>query len=265
MFLAKRKLIQVSVFILLFLVLVFFSFRRTPHVLRSTASDAVIVPLSGLGLFGHEVRAFLLFHKSYWDNKTLLNENEKLKSMVLQKDVLEKENERLRGLLDLKDKAAFKSVSASVMARDFGLFGTYLIVDRGRKNGIRKDNPVITPAGLAGRVLEAGQYSAKIILLNNPDLAVPAANARSGEQGLVSGSLDGRCKLRFLDADSDIAEGDMIVTSGLNMTYPPNIPVGSVKLVGTESSGLSKFAVIEPAVRLSCLDTVLVITSFKND
>jgi len=264
-FLAKRKLIQYSVFALLFLVLVFFSFQRFPSYLRSTFSDTARVPLSGLGILGQEFRAFIFFHKNYWENKALEKENQRLKGSLFEKDALEQENTRLRDLLDLKGRAEFRTVAASVIGRDFGLFGTYLILDRGRTNGISKDDPVMTSAGLAGRVLEIGQYASRAILLNDPDLAVPAINVRTGEQGLVSGSLDGRCKLRFLDPDSDIAEGDMVATSGLNMTYPENIPIGRVKLVGMESSGLSKFAIIEPEVNLACLDYVLIVTSFKND
>jgi rod shape-determining protein MreC len=222
--------------------------------------DASTLPLRGLNALGQEGRALIFFHKNYWDNKRLVAEDQKLRSGLLDQEELRKDNERLRDLLELRKKTEVTTVCASVIGRDFGVSRSYLILDKGRAAGIRKYDPVITPAGLVGKVFETGQFSSKVILLNDPDLAIPAVDERSREQGLVSGSLDGRCKLRFLDTNSDVAEGDMIMTSGLNMTYPEGIPIGRVKIVGIESSGLSKFAVIEPALNLSCVDEVLVVT-----
>lgn len=265
MFLSKRRLIFYCLAAFLFFAVIFFSTRPAPYVFRSAFCDISRLPLTFLQFLDNESKAVIFFHRNHWDNKKLRDENEGLKNLLLRKDVVEAENSRLRDMLSLKESSGFQSVSCSVIGRDYGLFGSYLILDRGRKDGIKKNDPVLSPAGLVGKVLETGKYSCKVILLNDPDFAVPAMGARNGEQGLVSGSLDGRCKLRFLDVNSDIAEGDIIITSGLNMTYPPNIAIGRVKFVGTESGGLSKFAIIEPALKLSSLDHVLVITSFNND
>ncbi|MDD5573771.1 MAG: rod shape-determining protein MreC [Candidatus Omnitrophica bacterium] len=265
MFPANKKLIGYGCIVFLLLFLVFLSFRNVPYVMRRVFADASKLPLMALDALGQEGKAVIFFHKNYWDNRKLVLADQKLRAGLMEQEELRKENERLRGLLELRSKLAYATVPASVIGRDFGVFRSYLILDKGRAAGIRKYDPVMTPAGLVGKVLETGQFSCRVILLNDPDLAVPAADARSREQGLVSGSLDGRCKLRFLDINSDVAEGDVIVTSGLNMTYPAGIPIGRVKIVGTESSGLSKFAVIEPVLNLSCLDEVLVVTSLSHD
>jgi len=264
-FLANRKLIGYLFIVVLLSFLVFLSFRHSPYAMRQVFSDAAKLPLMALDAAGQEGRALLFFHRSYWNNKKLVRENGELKSALLGIEELRKENTRLRALLDLRQRLGYETIPASVIGRDFGVFRSYLVLDKGRAAGIKTYAPVMTSAGLVGKVLETGQFSCKVILLNDPDLAVPAKDARNGEQGLVSGSLDGKCKLRFLDVNSDVAEGDMIVTSGLNMTYPAGIPIGRVKLVGMESSGLSKFAVIEPVLNLSCLDEVLIVTSFTYD
>ena len=209
----------------------------------------------------HEARAVVFFHKSYWQNLELLVENNDLKTKLLQEEGLSAENERLRQLLDLKDKASFQTKAAKVIGKDFYALRPYLIIDKGRTSGIKKYAPVLTSGGLVGKVLEVGLYSSKVILINDPDLSVPASSVRTGEQSLSSGTLDGRCKLRFLDLDSDIQAGDMIVTSGLNMTYPQGILIGRVKWVGTESSGLGKFALLELAVKISSLHEVLIVVS----
>ncbi len=201
------------------------------------------------------------FHRSYWQNLRLRQENERLKSTVSSRNELLAENRRLKSLLDFKNKEPYKTIVARVIGKDFDTLRPYIILDKGRREGVKKYAAVLTHLGLVGKVLEVGRYSCKVILINDPDLSVPALNIRTREQALVSGSLDGRCKLRFLDVDSDIREGDLIVTSGLNMTYPEGIFMGRVKLVGVESSGLGKFAILEPAVKVSSLEEVLVLVS----
>lgn len=206
----------------------------------------------------HELRAVIFFHRSYWQNLRLNQENGALKAKIVSGEEMAVENDRLRKLLDLKTRAPYTTTAAMVIGKDFNSFRPYIILDQGRGAGIKKYAPVLAPSGLVGKVLEVGRYSCRVMLINDPDLSVPALNVRSREQGLVSGTLDGRCKLRFLDSDSDVMEGDLVVTSGLNGTYPEGIAIGKVKVTGTESSGLGKFAILEPAVRISSLEEALV-------
>jgi len=258
-FFSKRKLIA---FLFLFCVvslLFFLSSLNAPYIGRSALLDITKLPLLAVHFFSSEIRAALFFHKSYWDNLKLKAENEELKNELLRLQELTAENSRLKDELDLKSRQAYKAVASKVIGKDFNSLRSYIILDKGRTSGIKRYAPVLTPAGLVGKILEVGFYSSKVILINDPDLSVPAMNLRTREQGLVSGTLDGRCKLRFLDLDSDIKEGDLIVTSGLNMTYPQGILIGKVRLVGTESSGLAKFAILEPSVKISSLEDVLIV------
>ncbi len=260
-FFSRRKLIAFLFLFCVVLLLFFLSSQESVYTLRSIFSDVSKIPLFVVHGVAQESKAVFFFHKSYWENRELLQENDVLKSHLLkQREILE-ENERLKKLLGLKTNAPFNTVAALVIGKDFNAFGSSLILDKGRWDGVKKYAPVLTSLGLVGKVFEVGQYSCKVILINDPDLAVPAINVRTREQGLVSGTLDGRSKLRFLDIDSDIRQGDFIVTSGLNMAYPAGILIGKVKFVGTESSGLGKFALLEPAIRLSSLEEVLIVKS----
>jgi rod shape-determining protein MreC len=263
-FFPGKKLIVGVLLLCLVLLLVFAAHREAPYIVRSHVTDIIEVPFLVVQFIVHEVRAFFYFHHSYWQNMRLRQENEALRADANQCQTLTAENQRLRELLDLREKSAWETIPASVAGRDFNTFRPFLILNRGSRHGVRKYAPVLTAGGLVGKVLEVGFFSSKVILINDPDLAVPARVMRTREQGLLSGTLDGRCKLRFLDVDSDVQEGDMVVTSGLNMTYPPDIPLGRVKVIGLESSGLGKFAVIQTAVRLSALEEVLVVVQ-KSD
>lgn len=259
MLFSKRKLIAFLFLFCVVLFIFFISSQSATYTFRSAILDIFKVPLILINALSHEVRAVAFFHKSYWENLKLEAENAELKKKILRQDEVALENDRLKQLLDLKNKAAYQTVSAVVIGKDFNLFHPYFIIDKGRKSGIKKYSPVLTYRGLVGKVLEVGHYSSKVMLINDPDLSVPALNVRSREQALASGTLDGRCKLRFLDIDSDIKEGDLIVTSGLNMTYPQGVSIGKVKWVGIEPSGLGKFAILEPAVKVSSLEEVLIV------
>lgn len=265
MFFPKRKFIVF--FLLLFLAcitLVFVSFTTT-DAFRSLAADLPRLPLVVLHTVTQEVRAFVFFRRNFMENVRLRRENETLKSALLNQQDLLTENDRLRKLLEFKQTVGNATIVASVIGKDFNAFRSYLIIDKGQRAGVKKYAPVATPLGLVGKILEVGHYAAKLILINDPDLSVPAFNTRTGEQGLVSGTLDGRCKLRFLDRDSATQEGDLIMTSGLNLTYPKGILIGMVKWVGMESSGVGKMAILEPAVKVSSLQEVLVFLSWGHE
>ena len=201
----------------------------------------------------------MFFHTDYWENLSLKRQLAACQKNIFQTDMILKENARLRSLLELRQRASYRTITATVIGRDFNMLRPYLILNKGRSSGVKKYAAIITDKGLVGKVLEVGEFSCKVMLVNDPDLSVPVINARSQEQGIASGSLDGRCYLKFLDLDSDIKAGDEIITSGLNLTYPADIAVGRVLSVGTESSGLGKYAVLIPAVPLASVETVLVV------
>lgn len=260
MFFPKIKLIAIlSVVFLVFFIFLVSSQSFTANT-RTLFVDLNKLPLVLVSFLSHEARAVAFFHKSYWQNKKLMVENEALKAQILRHKDEEAENARLRQLLDLKTRSSYHTIAARVIGKDFYSLRSYLIIDKGRMSGVKKYAPVMTPSGLVGKIFEVGLYSSKVILINDPDLSVPAMNGRTREHGLVSGTLDGKSKLRYLDLESDIKVKDEVITSGLNMSYPEGILIGVVKAVASESSGLGKFAIFEPAVKISSLDEVLVVT-----
>ncbi len=261
MFFPKQKLIGISVLLFAFLLIVFLAYRNTTYYLRASVTDTVSFPLTLVRAVTHEVRAVFLFHASYWNRLRLERENAALRQDMLRAEEAVSENTRLRELLGLKESSAYASVAAQVIGKEFHALRPYLILNKGRAQGVRRMDPVVTAGGLAGKILEVGQFSSKAMLIQDPGLAVPAMNQRTREQGLVSGTLDGRCKLRFLDLDAGTREGDLVITSGLNLTYPPGILIGVVRFVGTEPSGLGKFAYVDPAVRPGALEEVLIVVS----
>lgn len=199
--------------------------------------------------------------------KFIQNENRQLRKQIasliadsIMVNELTVENERLNRLLSFKKQIPFVSIAARIISRDSNNWSRGVVIDKGLKQGIKSGNVVITEAGLAGRVVEVWAYAAKVMLINDANSAVSASLQRSRDEGLASGTLLGGIIMRYLEKDSDIAEGDIVVTSGLTRNYPSAIPLGRVETVQEEPQGLGKYATVKPFVNLKQLEEVLVIT-----
>jgi rod shape-determining protein MreC len=117
----------------------------------------------------------------------------------------------------------------------------------------------ITYLGLLGRVAETSESTSKIMLVSDPDMGVSGLIQRSRQEGLVCGTLGSHLIMKYLPEEADIKVSDIVVTSGLSQEYPKGLLIGRVIDIGREFSGLSRYAVIEPAVKLSNIEEVLII------
>jgi rod shape-determining protein MreC len=97
------------------------------------------------------------------------------------------------------------------------------------------------------------------MLINDPNFGVSAIVQRSRQEGLISGTLGGSLIMKYLPKDADIQISDVIITSGLTPIYPKGLLIGKVLTLGEELSGLTRYAIIKPAVNLSNIEEVLII------
>lgn len=227
--------------------------------LKSWLLNILTFPLDISSGFISDARALLNY-------RSFLNENLQLKKEILkaQRDVilikeLRQENERLKKLLSFKEESAQRIAAARIIARDPNNWSRGIVINKGSKQGIKAGNAVITELGLVGRVLETSVGASKIILISDLDNAVSALIQRSRVEGLVTGTLLGGLAMRYLEKDSDVLAGDIVLTSGLTKNYPASILIGEVKEVKEEPQGLGRYCVIKPAVDLRKVEEVLVI------
>ena len=169
------------------------------------------------------------------------------------------ENLRLKKLLSLKDSSPYKVIASSVIGRSADSWASAIIIDKGSYHGIKSGMPVITYAGLLGCISETARFTSKVLLISDPGFAVSAVIQRSRQEGLITGTLGANLIMRYLPDEPDIKVSDTIITSGLNEVYPKSLPIGTVIDVGNELSGLSRYAIVKPAVNLSNIEEVLVI------
>lgn len=205
------------------------------------------------------------------EKQEILDENEKLRQELaaLQADnqrlsLYETENEKLSSLLKIAQKyPQYESFGASITAKNPGSWYDVFTIDKGKTEGVEANMVLVAPEGLVGKVLESGATYAKGQSILDSRSSVPAMSVRTEDLGVVKGEYslmnDGLCKMEYIDAEAEIMVGDEIVTSHLSDIYPPGLTIGKVKEVQTDTNGLTKYAIIEPAVDLKHLDTLLIL------
>jgi rod shape-determining protein MreC len=192
--------------------------------------------------------------------RTLENENASLKGGQNSVADLERENENLRKLLQLRDRYNLDTISAQVIGVSPSNFERIVFIDHGTKQGVRKDMPVIAGDGLVGRVVRVTRSSAEVLLLIDRTSAVASRVTSSGETGLLEGDGTETPHLELFNPDAVVNVGDRIVTSGYDKgLFPPGIPIGTVMSAPPARSNLSRIVDIRLAVDFSTLDYVLIV------
>ena len=200
-------------------------------------------------------------------NQKLRREVEELRAQNVKAEEFSAENVRLRELLGYKNSATqFDLVMARVIGREASTWTRMLTIDRGTQHGIQKNMAVVTARGLVGVVTDAGVISSKVELILDPRISVGALVQRSRVAGIVEGNPENTIQPRLvhIPRNEDIAEGDVIVTSGFGGIYPKGIMIGTIRSVQNDSTGLLHLAVVETAVDFQRLEDVAVIVASRE-
>lgn len=231
--------------------------------LRLSILSIAKAPLSFIHSLPHQI-------KELSEYRILRNENEKLKSTIdLLTDQItglkeaSNENVRLRGLLSFKQASPHRMIAAGVVGKSGSAIENSILIDKGTLDGIMPDMPVITPKGLVGRVAKAGYGVAWVILLTDANFRASCLTTRARELGVVQGLSTGRCSMKYLSLDSDVAAGDEVVTAGFGKVFPKGLPVGRIIKVNASSDRFFNSALIEVEADLRHLEEVLVIVDKK--
>ncbi len=215
--------------------------------------------------------AFSDFFGSPRDMATLREENMVLRNEVsqLQSEIIAlQENlaqaEILYTLLDFaRSHPEHEYVAATVIGREISPYLQYIIIDKGSNDGIRYGMPVVTQQGLVGRIDAVISDAARIQLLTDAGSVVNVRLKNAKVEGQVNGSITGEVSLNMVPIDAEVEIGEVILTSGLGGTYPPNIFVGQVLSMQSRQNALFQTGSVQPIVDFSVLSAVLVITNFE--
>ncbi len=170
------------------------------------------------------------------DNVELRRENERLRDWQAVAQQLEAENAALRRLSRLTAEPGIRFVSARVIGDPGGAFVRSVLVNAGAGDGLAKGQAAMTSEGLAGRVAEVGQRSARVLLLTDINSRVPVVVGAARDRSVLAGDNTNQPRLLYLAPSSEVRPGDQVVTSGHGGVFPPGLPVGVV--IQTEDSTL---------------------------
>ena len=203
------------------------------------------------------------------ENDMLRLEIRRLQTLESQNEMLTQENEFLKSSLGLTERLTELSLTkAKVIGRDPSGWFDVISIDRGSIDGVEVRDPVISGGSLIGYVSDVYLTYSKVTTVLDVSFECGALETRTGEVAVIEGNAklreDGKCRMSYLPRETQIAAGDMIVTSGLGGAFPKNIIVGTVDEVLAESHGASSYAAITPYTDISRLRNVYVITDFTG-
>jgi rod shape-determining protein MreC len=196
------------------------------------------------------------------------NEDTARKALALQSerasqaDTLAQENARLRSILELRQLTQTPGRAAEVLYDAADPYTRKLVIDQGLAQGIAAGSPVIDEDGVVGQVTQVQPFTSEITLVIDRDLSIPVQNTRTGARSVAFGDANAHgagLELRFMAANADVQEGDVLTTSGVDGVYPPGLPVAKIDRIDRRAD--SAFARIHciPLARVTAARYVLVL------
>jgi rod shape-determining protein MreC len=176
---------------------------------------------------------------------------------------LQKENEELRNLLSFKEQFTQEFVGCNIISKDPGNLFEIFTIDRGSKDGISVNDPVVNSSGLVGRVSRVDLLSSKVISIIDAESSVSVRLSKTRDIVMLKGDAQlrtqGLCRLDYIPPDVDVAVGDKVETSGMSSLYPRGIIIGEVVEVIRNEGQFDYYAIVKPSVDFRRLEEVAVI------
>lgn len=173
------------------------------------------------------------------------------------------ENVRLREMLDIADEMSeWVPVSSKVIARSDASWYNSITISGGENKGFKKNMAVITAAGLVGRIDSVSAYSSEVLLLHDANCPAAAMLQASKAYGIVEADDDNDTVLQMvhISYDTNVEEGQVVITSGLGGIFPAGLRIGYIAGVSSDAGGLMQKASIIPFADFERLSDVLVLT-----
>ena len=274
-----RRLFENKVFIISLVVILLFvlaELTANENGKLNVFRNAFSVPLNplqrGIKSVGDSIKGTINFFR---DARTSQQENAELKKKLqeAERDLekvyrLEKENEDYKKLLSFKDQFIQELVGCNVTSKDVGNWFEIFTIDRGSKDGIAVNDPVINANGLVGRVSRVDLLSSKVVSIIDTESSVSARLSKSRDLVILKGDaqlrMDGLCRLDYIPPDVEVSVGDKVETSGMSSLYPKGIIIGEIIQVIKNEGQYDYYAIVKPAVDFRRLEEIAVIKMIQE-
>ena len=194
------------------------------------------------------------------DNRNLRNELLIANARLTRLQTATADNAQLRALLGVAESRGLDVQLAPILNIDLDPTRQRLVLDAGSRDGVRMGQAVIDAGGLMGQIIEVTPAHATVLLLTDPDHAVPVVVARNGVRLIVYGRGD-HLELSDVPMNTDVRQGDLILTSGLGGRFPAGFPVGTVTGLRPNDSRAFLIGELRPAAQLDRGRDVLLLRS----
>ena len=210
------------------------------------------------GIWNH----YFALRNTSFENERLKQENDRLKLQITQLQGKATEAERLADLLSFRQSHhEVPMLAARVIGTGADAASQTIYLDRGEKDGIRKNMGVITPDGVVGKVVESYSNTALVLLLTDKESGVGAMLASTRIQSPVGGLGEPRLSMKYVSNDDTVNVGESVVTSGMDRIFPRDLPVGVVSEV--KSGNPFKLIRVRPSANLERLEEVIVLLTLQ--
>jgi rod shape-determining protein MreC len=205
------------------------------------------------------------------DNRDLHARLDELTADNARLRALQEENDQLTALLQVRTGFAYHTIAATVIARERPDVARVVTIDRGSDDGLALGDVVVGPGGaLAGRITGLAPNSSHVTLINDPSATVTGMVESNRATGDIAGQLGGVLVMTNIDSTERVNIGDEVVTAGIVLgggirsPYPKGLPIGQVFDVQRDANAVVQTAYLAPAVDLSKVEYLLVITDFEG-
>lgn len=196
------------------------------------------------------------------ENEELKRENDELKLQITQLQGKAAEADRLAALLKFRQtNVDVPMLSARVIGGGADSASQTIYLDRGERDGVRKNMGVITPDGVVGKVVESYRDTSQVLLLTDKDSGVGAMLVDSRLQGPVGGTGDPLLVMKYIPNDDSVSQGEQVVTSGMDRIFPRDLPVGTIAEI--KPGNPFKQIRVRPAANMQRLEEVFVLLTMK--
>ncbi len=192
------------------------------------------------------------------ENQRLREAVERLSLTASAYEQLREENDRLRRLVSLTPSLGYRSQGARVVARAPGFLSNVIYIDRGATDGVRVNLPVVSGAGIVGRIVLVSARQSQVQLITNSDASVGAMLESSRTPGVLKGTGDYELDLHYIGNSVPVSVGDVVLSSGLDGIFPKGLVLGKVVEV-QKGKGVFQSIKVEPTVDLIRLEEVSVL------
>jgi rod shape-determining protein MreC len=207
-------------------------------------------------------RHYFALQNTSRENERLRKETETLKLQLNQLQSKASEADRLAGLLEFRQSHQdVPMLAARVIGASADTASRTIYLDRGQREGIRRNMGVITPDGIVGKVIETYRDTSQVLLLTDRDSGVGAMLADSRIQSPIGGSGEPLLTMKYVPNDDTVNAGEHVVTSGMDRIFPRDLPVGTVTDV--KPGNPFKHIRVRPAANLERLEEVLVLLTLE--